>query len=231
MDKKVKAIVTRAVPYRDADMILTLVSPEEGRLTASAKGCLKPRAKLRYAAEVMNFGEYMLTGKGDRYIVTDCVQYDSFSPITSDLNKFYTACMILELLARLSPEAQPGLFLRAAEELKAMAYEGKCAPDAACDFLCGTLAENGAALDFTVCASCGCILDGDASVSVSDGVVCPHCAGFDGIKIDAASRAFVAGERRDADGAVKARANLLLADVVYRILGVRPDGSYFKEQI
>ena len=74
MDKKVRAIVTRAVPYREADLILTLVSPEEGRLTASAKGCLKPRAKLRYAASIMNFGEYMLSGKGDRYVVTDCVQ-------------------------------------------------------------------------------------------------------------------------------------------------------------
>ena len=56
MDKKIKAIVTRAVPYRESDMVLTLVSPEEGRLTASARGCLKPRAKLRYAAEPMNFG-------------------------------------------------------------------------------------------------------------------------------------------------------------------------------
>ena len=86
MDKKVKAIVTRAVPYRDSDMVLTLVSLEEGRLTASARGCLKPRAKLRYAAEPMNFGEYMLAGKGDRYIVTDCVQYDSFSPVTADID-------------------------------------------------------------------------------------------------------------------------------------------------
>lgn len=231
MDKKVKAIVTRAVPYRDADMILTLVSLEEGRITASAKSCLKPRAKLRYAAEAMNFGEYMLSGKGDRYIVTDCVQYDSFSPITSDLNKFYSACMILELLAKLSPEAQPGLFLRAVKELKAMAYEGKTAPDAACDFLYGALAENGTALDFANCASCGCVLDGDASFSVSDGVVCPHCAAYDGIRVDAASRAFVAGEKRDCGDAVKIRANMLLADFVFRTLGVRPDSSYFKEQI
>ena len=99
MDKKIKAIVTRAVPYRESDMVLTLVSPEEGRLTASARGCLKPRAKLRYAAEPMNFGEYMLAGKGDRYIVTDCVQYDSFSPVTSDIDRYYAACMILELLS------------------------------------------------------------------------------------------------------------------------------------
>lgn len=230
MDKKVKAIVTRAVPYRESDMVLTLVSLEEGRLTASARGCLKPRAKLRYAAEPMNFGEYMLAGKGDRYIVTDCVQYDSFSPVTADIDKYYAACMILELLTKLSPESQPGIFLGAVKELKAMAYEGKDARSAACDFLLCALREGGNGLDFSVCADCGCILEGDAAFSDSDGIVCPHCAPWDAIRVDAASRAFIAGENRDVPEAIKIRAVMLLSDFLYRTQGVRPDSSYFKEQ-
>ena len=44
---KTKAIVTRAVPYRESDMIVTLVSVDFGKITASARGCLKPKAKLR----------------------------------------------------------------------------------------------------------------------------------------------------------------------------------------
>lgn len=230
MDKKVKAIVTRAVPYRESDMVLTLVSLEEGRLTASARGCLKPRAKLRYAAEPMNFGEYMLAGKGDRYIVTDCVQYDSFSPVTADIDKYYAACMILELLTKLSPESQPGIFLGAVKELKAMAYEGKDARSAACDFLLSALREGGNGLDFSVCADCGCILEGDAAFSDSDGIVCPHCAPWDAIRVDAASRAFIAGENRDVPEAIKIRAVMSLSDFLYRTQGVRPDSSYFKEQ-
>ena len=230
MDKKVNAIVTRAVPYRESDMVLTLVSPEEGRITASARGCLKPRAKLRYAAEPMNFGEYMLAGKGDRYIVTDCVQYDSFSPVTADIDAYYTACMILELLSRLSPDPQPALFLAAVKELRSLAYEGKNARDSACDFLLTALAEGGNALDFSVCSECGCILEGDAAFSESGGILCTHCAPWDSIKVDASSRAFIAGERRDLPDAVKTRANRLLADFLYRMQGVRPDGSYFKEQ-
>lgn len=230
MDKKVKAIVTRAVPYRDSDMLLTLVSPEEGKLTACARGCLKPRAKLRYAAEPMNFGEYMLAGKGDRYIVTDCVQYDSFSPVTADIDKYYAACMILELTAKLSPEPQPGIFLGAVKELKALAYEGKDARSAACDFLLVALAEGGNGLDFSVCADCGCILDGDAAFSDSDGIVCTHCAPWDSIKVDAASRAFISGENRAVPEPVKIRAGMLLSDFLYRTQGVRPDIGYFKEQ-
>ena len=230
MDKKVKAIVTRAVPYRDADMVLTLVSLEEGRLTASARGCLKPRAKLRYAAEPMNFGEYMLAGKGDRYIVTDCVQYDSFSPVTADIDSYYAACMILELLSRLSPEPQPRLFLAAVNELKALAYEGKDSRDAARDFLLAALAEGGNGLNFSVCSDCGCMLDGEAAFSEAGGITCVHCAPYDAIRVDAASRAYIAGEYNDAPEAIKIRAGRLLADFLYRTQGVRPDGSYFKEK-
>lgn len=230
MDKKVKGIVTRAVPYKESDMVLTLVTLEEGRMTVSARGCLKPRAKLRFAAEPMNFGEYMLAGKGDRYIVTDCVQYDSFSPITADIEKFYSACMILELLSKLSPEPQPGIFLAAVKELKALAYDGKQAWDAACDFLLAALAEGGNGLDLGVCSECGCILEGEAVFTDSQGMVCPHCAPWDGIKVDAASRAFLSGERRDVPDAVKIRACMLLGDFLYRMQGVRPDSRYFKEQ-
>ena len=230
MDKKIKAIVTRAVPYRESDMVLTLVSPEEGRLTASARGWLKPRAKLRYAAEPMNFGEYMLAGKGDRYIVTDCVQYDSFSPVTSDIDRYYAACMILELLSKLSPDPQPRLFLAALGELKALAYEDKEGRDSACDFLLAALAEGGNGLDFTVCSDCGCVLDGEAALSEAGGIMCTHCAPWDSIKVDAASRAFISGERRSVPEAIKIRADRLLADFLYRTQGVRPDSSYFKEQ-
>ena len=230
MDKKVIAIVTRAVPYRDSDMVLTLVSLEEGRLTASARGCLKPRAKLRYAAEPMNFGEYMLAGKGDRYIVTDCVQYDSFSPVTADIDNFYSACMILELLSKLSPEPQPELFLAAVRELKALAYEGKDGYASACDFMLAALKEGGIGLDFSVCADCGAVLDGDAVFSESGGIVCAHYSTWDGIKVDALTRAYIAGEDRTLPEGIKLRAKRLLADILYRTLGVRPDGSYFKER-
>ena len=230
MDKKVKAIVTRAVPYKETDMVLTLVSLEEGRITASARGCLRPGAKLRFAAQPMNFGEYMLAGKGDRYIVTDCVQYDSFSSVTADIDSYYAAFMILELLSRLSPEPQPSLFIAAVKELKALAYEGKHGRDAACDFMLEALASGGNGLDFSVCSECGCLLDGDAAFSESGGIMCTHCAPWDAIRVDAASRAYIAEERRDVPDAIKIRADRLLADFLYRMQGVRPDSSYFKEQ-
>lgn len=229
--KKVTAIVTRAVRYNETDMILTLVSIEEGKLTATAKGCLKPKAKLRYAAEPMNFGEYMLAGRGERYVVADCSQVESFMPLTFDLQKYYSASYILDALAKLSPESQPKLFVHAIETLKAMAYEGLPAEDGITKFLLHALSDNGYGLDFSTCNVCKCILDGDSAFSERDGIVCPHCAGTTGVAIDKNLRGYLAGENRDIPSQLKTNANLILSDVAYSMLGLKMSKHYFTEQI
>ena len=85
---KTKAIVVRAVPYHETDMIVTLVSLEYGKLTATARGCLKPKAKLRYAAEPMNFGDYLLSGKngeGKSTILNRIVQLLRTAPTSGEI--------------------------------------------------------------------------------------------------------------------------------------------------
>lgn len=227
--KKVTAIVTRAVRYNETDMILTLVTLEEGKLTATAKGCLKPKAKLRYSAESMNFGEYMLAGKGDRYVVTDCSQIESFIPLTLDIDKYYSASYILDALTKLSPESQPKIFLHAIDVLKRMAYEDLPAEDGITNFLLYALSDNGYELDFTTCNVCKCVLDGDCAFSEKDGIVCPHCAGYDGIVIDKILRAYLTGQQIPAQ--LKTNANLILSDVAYAMLGLKMSKHYFTEQI
>ena len=229
--KKVTAIVTRAVPYGDADMILTLVSVEEGKLTVTAKSCLKPKAKLRYATEPMNFGEYMLAGKPERLVLADCAQIDSFSPITLDIEKYYSATLILEGLQKLSLESNPSLFMHAISVLKAMAYEGKSAEDAVADFFLYALADNGYQVNFSTCGSCGCIIEDDAVFSEKDGIVCPHCAEFKGVVIDSISRKYISGEDRDIPSNLKTKANMILADIIGQVLGLKIGKHYFTEFI
>lgn len=229
--KKVTAIVTRAVPYGDTDMILTLVSVEEGKLTVTAKSCLKPKAKLRYATEPMNFGEYLLAGKPERLVLADCVQIDSFSPITLDIEKYYASSLILEGLQKLSLESNPTLFMHAVEVLKAMAYEGKGAEEGVTDFLLYALCDNGYEVDFKTCGSCKCVLDTDCVFSDKDGIVCPHCAEYKGIVVDQISRKYISGEDRDIPSQLKTKANMVLADIIGQVLGLKIGKHYFTEFI
>ncbi len=227
---KIKAIVTRAVPYRESDMIVTLVGVEEGRLTATARGCLKPKAKLRYAAEPLNFGEYVLSGKNGKYVVTECNQIESFSAVTADLDRYYAAFMALEALDKLSREPQPRIFMRTLTCLGDLAYAtDKDSSAIVTEFLKDILTESGNALDFGHCGVCRCDLEEEAYFSDRDGVVCKHCKSFDSIPIPPDVRSYICG--RPADVQTAAKANILLSNLVYQMTGVRIGAHYFTEQL
>lgn len=226
---KVNAIVTRAVPYNESDIIVTLVSVEQGTLTATAKGCLKPKAKLRFAAEIMNFGEYRLIGGNGRYIIADCSQFEAFSSITADIEKFYAASLILELLQKLSPDAQPRLFMNAVSALDALANKDADADETVTDFMLGALETGGCGLDFSHCAVCGCDLEGGAAFSGSYGIICRHCAPLEAERIDAVSRGYISGENRNIPKQLKQKSNIALSQMVYCVLGARVSNHYFTE--
>ncbi len=226
---KLKAIAVRAVPYGESDMIVTLVGVETGKITATAKGCLKRGAKLRYAAEPFNFGDYVLAGRNGRYVIVECSQIESFSGITADLARYYDGCLILDALARLSEEPSPEVFLCALKALTALAEGTEDATVAVRDFLLGALEAGGSSLDFSRCNACGMLLDGAAYFGEADGVVCKHCAGEYAIEIEAPIRAFLAGE--SGDGIVGIRANIRLIELVYIMLGVKINTRFLTEQI
>jgi len=75
---KVLCVVTRSVNYRDHDRILTLVSREKGRITATARGCRKPQSKLLTAASPFCYGEYVLNERDGRFYVSQCTVRETF---------------------------------------------------------------------------------------------------------------------------------------------------------
>lgn len=225
--KKVTAIVARAVPYRDTDMILTLVTLEEGCITAVARGCLKSGAKLRYAAQPLNYGEYMLVGRGNS--VSECSQFDSFTNLTENLESYYAAFLILDVLAKASPESNPPMFKCALEGLYALSG-GISGQVVVTRFLLDALRANGANLNFDACNVCKCKLEGDCAVSESDGVVCRDCASYGDFGVDANTRAYLAAQE-ESTPQIRQKANILLADLVYSMLGIKISKHYFMEQI
>ena len=85
---KVRGIVVKTSDYKDNDKLVNIVTFELGRITVLARGVKKNTAKLKYAAEVFNFGEYMLAKKSNMYTMTECVQIDAFSSITQDIDTY-----------------------------------------------------------------------------------------------------------------------------------------------
>ncbi len=92
------AIVIRSVEYKDSDKILTLFSPDSGKISACAKGVRKKDSKLKSAAQIFNYGSYELTHEGGT--VTGCLTKESFFKVTEDSACFYAAGAGAWIMAR-----------------------------------------------------------------------------------------------------------------------------------
>ncbi len=101
----VSAIVLRGVNYRDNDRMLTLLTPNLGRVEVLSRGCRRPKSPLMSASEVFCTGEYVLFSQHDRNILTSCTLNDSFYPLRLDYGLLACGAYLLTLC---EAAAQPG---------------------------------------------------------------------------------------------------------------------------
>ncbi len=159
MEVKTDAIVLQTVDYQENDKILTLFSPELGRITVGAKGVKKPKAKLAFAAQPFCFAEYILAEKGGRYTMTGAYLHESFFSLRYDIVRFYAACALAEvcLTVLYENESHEGLFIALIEGLKALSLAEEDCAEAVVSFILVALRECGYPLDLGYAEEC----DGD----------------------------------------------------------------------
>ncbi len=152
MEVKTDAILLRGIDYQENDKILTLFSPELGRITVGAKGVRKPKAKLAFATQPFCFAEYVLAEKGGRYTLTGAYLHESFFALRNDLVKFYAACALAEvcLTVLYERERQEGLFISLIEGLKGLALADEETGEAVISFLLVALRESGYPLELSL---------------------------------------------------------------------------------
>ena len=107
------AIVLRHADYGDYDRMVTLFTPEHGRIDAIARGCRRPKSPLVNAVEPFVSGEYQLYFRKDRYSIDQCQILESFYELRTDYDRLLHGVYWLKLLeAALMPEvAAPQLFM------------------------------------------------------------------------------------------------------------------------
>ena len=154
-NKKINALMLRAVDYGENDKILTLLSAEEGRITAGIKGVKKSGAKLKFAAQPFCFAEYVLASSGGRYTVIQASECESFYDLRTDINRYYAACAVCEAAIALTYEGDGGenLFSDCVHALGEM-----CRGDegiALITFLVKALKSSGYGVRLDDCAKCG----------------------------------------------------------------------------
>lgn len=173
------ALVVRRADYSDYDRMVTLFSPEMGRVDAIARGCRRPKSPLVNAVEPFTSGEFQLYAHRDRFSLEQCQISDSYFELRTDYDRLRHGVYWLRLLdtAILPDTPMPELFIVTLRALAHLNY-GELPPELVTfAFEAHFMRMMGLSPRMDACVRCGRPVDGDARFDPElGGAVCLSCA-------------------------------------------------------
>lgn len=173
---KVKAIVIGGVNIKEKDRLITIFSLERGKMVVSMKGVRGEKAKLKSAKEIFCFGDFVIEEGKNSSIVTSVDIIDSFYSLTTNLDKYYEGCALIDIVARVSQEeSNPGLFIELLKALKCLCYQDVKKYYVVDKFLINIFKAMGYGFLTENCSSCGAVfLNKYFNLEVGE-LVCAGC--------------------------------------------------------
>lgn len=177
-----RGVVLRFANYREHDRMLTVLSPDYGRLDALSRGCRRPKSPLMPASELFVSGEFVFYQNRDRLTLTSCALEDTFYPLRLDPYRLTCASYMAGLC---QGAAQPGqesgeLYALLLKGLYLLAYDDRGdALELTAAFLLLFAAAIGYRPRLHRCAHCRTPLDngkGGRFDVEAGGLCCPGCA-------------------------------------------------------
>lgn len=151
------AYILHARPYRDTSLLIDLLTPDFGRVTAVARGVRKNKTPKR---QLLNpFSRLLVSwqGKTDMKLLTSFESDNRFLSLAA--NHLYSGFYLNELLVRLLPEmdSHNGIYHAYEQSLDALQAQADIEPLLR-EFELRLLAELGYGLDFTQDARNDCVI-------------------------------------------------------------------------
>ncbi|MCL2176917.1 MAG: DNA repair protein RecO [Firmicutes bacterium] len=182
----IKSLVIKATAKGEADAFLTLLS-EAGKFYATIKGVKKANARLAYAAQPFNFGEYIFSKRGNNYLVTNCTEIDTFFDLQKDYDRYIAGCAVLDILDKITIDNEYQIFLLTLKTLAKLTYEHTLTEKQLLAFFILKLLHC-LGLRFQVsanCASCGTDLAHTIYYEpYNNGIICAMCKTLYSMKIE-----------------------------------------------
>ena len=174
------ALVIRRADYSEYDRMVTLFTPDYGRIDAVARGCKKPKSPLLNASEPFTSGEFQLYQRGERFSIEQCQISESFFELRTDYEKLQHGVYWLKLLeTSIMPDVpMRDLFLITLRALAHLSYTDIPPELLTMAFEMHFMAQIGYAPRVDACGRCGVPINSDARFDVQrGGCVCLHCSG------------------------------------------------------
>ena len=171
-----KGLVIRVTPYNDTDALLSVLTPEHGRLTVKARGLRRKNSPLIAPCQLLSFAEFTLFEYRNMYTINEAHAIELFSPLRKDLQKLSLGSYFAQAAEMMSQEDLPNpellslvlncLFALAKLNLPEMMVKAVFELRSAC--------LSGYTPDLYGCYSCGC--DNPDRFDISEGrLECVAC--------------------------------------------------------
>ena len=103
---KTKGIVISEHNVGDFDKMLTILTPNLGKIECIAKGSRKPKSLLLAGSQFLCFSEYILYKGSDNYSMNSCEIIELFYKIRVDLDKLKIATYLTKIINDVTTENQ-----------------------------------------------------------------------------------------------------------------------------
>ena len=101
---KVKGIVLAENNMGDYDKMLTILTPNFGKISCAAKGARKPKSALLAGTQLFCFSEYLMYQGTSTYHVNSCETIEMFYKIRTDLDKLKYAIHLNKIVQDVTDE-------------------------------------------------------------------------------------------------------------------------------
>ncbi len=182
-----EGVVLRTIRLGEADRIVTLATPEHGKVRAVAKGVRKPKSRLAGRLEPLTYVKVMCWRGRDLDVVNQVEALDHFKAIREDLDRVPVAMTMLEVVDHLALERQPmeDLFRMLVGALRTL--DERPSPALLGAFLWKLLALEGVGPSIERCARCAETAELVAFDPGEGGFLCRSCRRGEAVGADTLS--------------------------------------------
>jgi DNA repair protein RecO (recombination protein O) len=103
----IKGLVLRVTDYNDRDALLTLLTPEHGKITVKARGLRRKNSPLTAPCQLLALGEYTLFEYRDSFSINEAHSIELFQGLRKDLVKLSLGTYFAQVAELLSMEDTP----------------------------------------------------------------------------------------------------------------------------
>ncbi|MCP4303766.1 MAG: DNA repair protein RecO [bacterium] len=171
-----QGIVLRSYPFGEADKVVVLLSPNNGKLRTVAKGIRKTKSRFGGRLETFSHVDLVLYEGRNLDTITQVSMIEPFHNLRSDLDAVVAAGAMVEIADAVAQENESSvrLFLLLQRGLRAL-DKGPEHPDLVTAFLLKSAEAIGVAPALDQCAGCGRSDDLRRFSFSAGGVLCERC--------------------------------------------------------